>query len=152
MNVATEAYFRGRWQMARLIETPTGGSIGEFWGEACFEPPDDAAAGGRCLVCRESGVLRFEGHDYASGRVTIWRFNADHSVEVSYADGRPFHAFTPGEPRAVHLCGADRYEVGYEFAHGTWWARWRVTGPAKDYWMTTRYQRIDEPRGGGGVA
>ena len=38
MTIATEPWFRGRWQMVRIIENVTEGVIGEFWGECDFEP------------------------------------------------------------------------------------------------------------------
>lgn len=202
MTLATEPYFLGRWQMVRLIESPTGGPLGEFWGEALFEPaemapppgaesdaagrvdsmqgvlaavgvpaegadPDVGAAvasgpeGGAgaaaregqdrfgaaasLLRCSESGVLRYQGHDYAAGRVTFWRFDPGGAIEVIYEDGRPFHRFSPGRPEATHLCGADTYDVDYAFGPDCWWSRWRVVGPNKDYWMTTRFTRIAEP-------
>lgn len=94
------------------------------------------------LICRESGVLRLGGRDYAAGRVTRWHFAEDGGVRVAHDDGRAFHAFDPASPRALHLCGDDRYEVDYDFGADSWISRWQVTGPRKDYCMTTRYTRI----------
>ncbi|MDT8344243.1 MAG: DUF6314 family protein [Thermohalobaculum sp.] len=181
-------YFRGRWQMVRLIEDRRHRAFGEFWGEAVFAPDaacpvsgaaadrpapgalphgarlraglargdavvgwsaDGAATGAggppiapRRLTCTESGVLRFDGQDFAAGRVTIWHFEPGDAVRVMHDDGRAFHAFSPGRPQTVHLCGDDRYEVAYAFASDDWHSHWRVSGPAKDYEMTTRYVRI----------
>ena len=58
MTIATEAWFRGRWQMVRIIENVSEGVIGEFWGQCAFAPD------GEGLTCRETGVLRFRGMDY----------------------------------------------------------------------------------------
>ena len=139
MTIATEAWFRGRWQMVRIIENVTEGVIGEFWGECDFEPD------GLGLTCREEGVLRFRGVDYHSGRVSLWRFPGKEQIEVRYEDGRPFHAFLLDDPKAEHLCGQDLYRVSYDFAPDTWLSVWEVSGPAKDYSMTTRYRRMKPP-------
>ena len=136
MTIATEPWFRGRWQMVRIIENVTEGVIGEFWGECAFTPD------GAGLTCREEGVIRFRGADYHAGRVSLWRFPAPGQIDVLYEDGRPFHAFLADAPQAEHLCGDDRYSVSYEFARESWLSRWEVAGPAKDYAMTTRYRRV----------
>ena len=135
MQIASPHFFLGHWQMARVIENVSEGIIGEFWGAARFEPD------GEGLTCREEGVLRFRGVDYAAGRISLWRFPGGGRIAVRYDDGRPFHEFDADEPRAVHDCGADRYEVSYDFAWQSWISRWIVTGPDKDYQMTTRYRR-----------
>ncbi|MEM1343144.1 MAG: DUF6314 family protein [Pseudomonadota bacterium] len=133
--IASEKFFRGRWQMVRIIENVSEGVIGEFWGEAAFQP------GAHGLVCRESGVLRFRGSDYHAARASLWRFPGAGRIEVRYEDGRPFHDFIIDEPRAEHACGADRYRVSYDFGTSEWTSRWEVSGPSKDYQMTTRYYR-----------
>ena len=130
--------------MMRIIENVPEGVIGEFWGECVFVPDGAHESGG--LTCREQGVLRFRGADYHSGRVSLWRFPGQGRIEVRYEDNRPFHDFTAEEPEATHLCGEDDYRVSYEFGPegdtGTWFSRWDVKGPAKDYVMTTRYRRL----------
>lgn len=136
MAIATEAWFRGRWQMVRIIENVTEGIIGEFWGECDFAPD------GKGLACSEAGVLRFRGADYHSGRVSLWRFPSNGRIDVLYDDGRPFHRFQLDAPRAEHLCGDDVYRVSYDFGIETWLSVWDVTGPSKDYSMTTRYRRL----------
>ncbi|MEO0819845.1 MAG: DUF6314 family protein [Pseudomonadota bacterium] len=139
MDEATERYFRGRWQMMRIIENVSEGVIGEFWGEARFDP--DSLG----LACRETGVLRFRGHDYHAERGSLWRFPRPGEVEVRYTDGRPFHAFPANDPVAEHLCGQDRYRVSYDFSPEMWTSLWEVQGPQKDYQMSTRYRRITDP-------
>ncbi len=44
---------------------------------------------------------------------------------------------------ATHLCGADRYDSGYEFqpGGGGFSIEHRVAGPRKRYAMVTRYRR-----------
>ncbi|MEL6219526.1 MAG: DUF6314 family protein [Pseudomonadota bacterium] len=135
-NAVSIAYFAGAWQMVRIIENISEGVIGEFWGEARFE------GDGQGLICREAGVLRFRGADYHAERVSLWRFGDEGRIEVRYEDGRPFHEFAFDDPQAVHECGEDTYTVSYDFEGPTGWvSRWEVSGPAKDYMMTTRYRR-----------
>ncbi|MEM1384590.1 MAG: DUF6314 family protein [Pseudomonadota bacterium] len=142
MDVATQSYFQGVWQMVRIIEDVPDGVIGEFWGDAVFSPD------GEGLSCREAGVLRFRGSDYHAERTSLWRF-PDNRVEVRYADGREFHDFDPSEPEATHLCEPDRYEVAYDFEATHFISRWQVKGPQKNYLMTTVYRRA--PGTGGGA-
>ncbi|MEM6355918.1 MAG: DUF6314 family protein [Pseudomonadota bacterium] len=138
MNEATERYFRGGWSMRRIIEDVVDGVIGEFWGEAQFEPDDEG------LLCREEGVLRFRGQDLHADRGSLWRFPSPGEVEVRYLDGRPFHSFPLARPTAEHLCGDDIYQVHYTFGGGAWSSVWSVSGPNKSYRMMTDYRRVAE--------
>ncbi|MEM9063818.1 MAG: DUF6314 family protein [Pseudomonadota bacterium] len=138
MNEATERYFRGGWSMRRIIEDVVDGVIGEFWGEAQFEPDDEG------LLCREEGVLRFRGQDLHADRGSLWRFPSPGEVEVRYLDGRPFHSFPLARPTAEHLCGDDIYQVHYTFGSGAWSSVWSVSGPNKSYRMMTDYRRVAE--------
>ncbi|HUF87626.1 MAG TPA: DUF6314 family protein [Thermohalobaculum sp.] len=135
MRIATEAWFRGRWRMARLVAGPGGEVTAAFAGTCRFAPD------GEGLVCEESGILRHRSGRYRAGRVTLWRFAGAGRVEVRFADGRPFHAFSAERPETEHRCGADRYRVAYAFDADRWLSRWLVCGPAKDFVMTTRYRR-----------
>lgn len=137
MRIATEGWFRGGWRIARLVVDGRGRMTAAFAGTCRFEPD------GEGLLCEEIGVLRHDGKRYRSGRVTLWRFSRGGAVEVRFADGRPFHAFTLGRPEAVHLCGPDHYEVAYTFGEDRFLSRWVVSGPTKDYVMTTRYRRLE---------
>lgn len=136
MQMATEAWFRGRWRVARIVADAAGCPLACFAGRADFVPE-----AGRGLICREAGLLRHGGVRHPAERVTLWRFPGDGRIEVLFADGRPFHAFGPELAEAVHLCGADRYVVTYDFAPTVWHSRWQVRGPLKHYVMTTRYRR-----------
>lgn len=146
MAMATRRYFRGTWQMVRIIEDAREGVIGEFWGECSFTPEAEG------LACAEAGVLRFRGEDYHAERKSLWRFPGPGLVEVDYEDGRPFHAFSIASPRAEHVCGEDTYSVEYRFDPDAWISVWKVEGPNKAYQMTTRFVRLSgEPWGGQGV-
>ena len=63
-------------------------------------------------------------------------------LEVRFEDGRPFHTvpLDVARPEAAHDCAPDVYRVAYDFADWPRWrAVWRVTGPRKDYVMTSDY-------------
>jgi len=55
---------------------------------------------------------------------------------VRFEDDREFHPWMPGE-RVVHACGADTYRGLVQGTPDRWTVEWDVTGPAKDYRMTT---------------
>lgn len=127
------------------LDWPPAGIAGDAEAGPAADPRDGLP--GEALICRENGVLRFSGRDFAAGRVTFWRFAADGAIHVAYDDGRPFHSFRLAAPQGLHLCGADRYEVSYTFSADSWISHWTVVGPRKDYSMVTRYCRIATPAG-----
>ena len=135
MTEATQSYFEGQWQMVRIIENVTEGVIGEVWGQAEFSRDDKG------LTCVETGVLRFGGTDYHTGRVSLWRFPGGDKIEVQYEDGRPFHDFLTRDPIALKIDGDARYEIVYDFEPKTWISRWQLLSPGREYMMTTRYRR-----------
>jgi hypothetical protein len=60
-----------------------------------------------------------------------------------FDDGRFFHALDLAEatPRCHHDCPPDSYDVTYDFTGWpVWRATWSVTGPRKNYTMTTTYR------------
>lgn len=128
-------HLAGRWQIARRIEDRRGPG-GRFDGVAAFV----RVAGG--LDYAEAGVLVLgQGAPMQAERRHLWRADGAR-VAVFFADGRAFHDFDPAaaRPDARHLCGADIYEVTYDFARWPdWETEWRVRGPRKDYRMITRY-------------
>lgn len=124
--------FAGGWRLARRIEDARAGLTGRFEGQAVFRP----GAGG--LVVTETGVLRYgAGQPVQAERRYIWRVAAG-GIAVFFDDGRPFHRFSPAAPEARHDCAPDLYHVRYDFSV---WPRWRVvwhvTGPRKNYVMTS---------------
>jgi hypothetical protein len=75
-------------------------------------------------------------------RRTIWREEGGR-IAVFFGDGRPFHGFDPAAgAQSEHVCTPDLYRVAYDFSRfPEWRSVWRVTGPRKDYLMTTDYRR-----------
>lgn len=138
MRVTSLAQFEGVWAIDRHILDHRAGAEGRLTGTATFTPD------GEGLTVHETGELRYAGQPpIRAERRYLWRERAGR-VEVLFDDGRPFHAFPldTATPEARHACDPDAYAVRYDFgAFPDWTARWRVTGPRKDYTMTTRYRR-----------
>lgn len=131
--------FAGAWRIDRRIDDRLAGQAGHFGGTAVLTP--DGPDG---LDYSEEGTLRLGGGTplFASRRF-LWRF-AKGQVDVRFADGAPFHAFTPeGQGAGTdHPCGADFYRVAYDFSRWpVWSAVWTVTGPRKDYVSASTYSR-----------
>lgn len=130
--------FAGVWAFSRVIQTPDGAVTGRVEGTLTLRPGE----GG--LVAEEEGQMRLPGAaPMLTQRRSIWRTDGGR-IEVLFGDGRPFHAFDPGQqrPQAVHDCAPDRYEVVYDFSNfPVWTSIWRVNGPRKDYVMTTTHRR-----------
>lgn len=59
---------------------------------------------------------------------------------VRFEDHRDFHPWTPGVA-VVHPCGADTYRGVVLGTPRRWTVEWDVSGPAKDYRMTTELSR-----------
>ncbi|MFZ1660619.1 MAG: DUF6314 family protein [Paracoccaceae bacterium] len=132
--------FVGRWTIQRQIEDRLSNQPGQFEGQADFQVSD----GG--LLYHEEGWLTlataapmFASRDYR------WRAGGGR-IAVDYADGRPFHDFDPDEGAAFHACDPDSYRVTYDFSGWpqAWQSEWVVTGPRKDYVMTTHFLRAME--------
>lgn len=89
-------------------------------------------------------TLHLPGHPPIPGRRAYLWLTVSAGIAVCFDDGRPFHEFALGEsgPSAMHLCGADRYDVVYDFADWpVWTTTWEVAGPRKDYRMETLFVR-----------
>ena len=130
--------FTGQWQLSRAI-TEASGSKASFSGQAWFTPE------GAGLGYREEGVLQLPGQTpIRAERRYLWQAAPEGGIAVLFSDGRPFHRFDPGQarPEDRHYCDPDIYDVVYDFDRWPEWrSRWRVTGPRKDYEMTTQYWR-----------
>jgi hypothetical protein len=135
MLVATD--FAGDWQLTRAITDRLGGMDGELIGMATLT----GQGGG--LRYDETGRLTLKsGPVMEATRSYHWHFT-EGIVRVQFADGADFHNFIPsGEAvGTTHLCGADLYDVVYDFrTWPKWTATWSVKGPRKDYTSVSRYQ------------
>ncbi len=131
--------FAGRWRLDRRIRDAQGDREGRFRGDALFRPE------GATLFYRERGELTLDGREMAAEQSHVWRQEGNR-ICVVFADGRPFHTFELGvlTPEGRHVCAPDLYRVLYDFgAWPEWRSEWRVSGPRKDYTLTTRYVPAD---------
>lgn len=105
------------------------------------------------LEYSEQGELQFGRHRRPAGRCLLYLAVTDGSVDVRFADGREFYRLDlrSGACRAEHPCRADRYLVTVtRLSQDSFTEAWRVSGPAKDYELTTTYSRAGSyPRTGG---
>ena len=132
------ADFEGSWRLDRDIADGAGASTARFSGRAVFAWQDGD------LAYEETGTLTLAGQvPVAASRGYLWTRRAEGGIAVRFADGRAFHEFDLRDgASATHSCPPDLYHVAYEFGHWPdWTARWRVTGPRKDYTMVSRYGR-----------
>ncbi len=146
----TVGYLAGEWDVVREIADHRTGVAGSFRGRASFRPLAESAAAepggrdGRVLEFAEHGELRFGAHRGPAGRRLRYYGRSDGTAEVRFADDREFYSLDlrSGGCRAVHPCRADRYAVTVTWLSADSFTEvWQVTGPAKDYDMTSVYTR-----------
>jgi hypothetical protein len=136
------ARLTGSWSFNRIIE-----GQGTMQGLATFTPLDE----GR-LAYREQGHLTLlNGTALEAEREYIFS-KGDRGFEVFFKENPPrlFHeielAASVGgalSGSAGHLCNLDDYQSTYTFlADGRFVVRHVVSGPRKDYTMTTAYTRV----------
>jgi hypothetical protein len=129
-------FLRGRWRVRRRIVDHRSGVEGEFAGTAEF---DDT------LTYREEGELTFGGHRGPASRSLRYVDLGAHMLDVKFADGRDFYRLDLGDGgwTAEHPCRADTYVVaGRITGPDSFTEHWHATGPAKDYELTTTYERV----------
>ncbi len=131
--------FTGAWQLTRTIADDRQKLTGEFRGTAVFRPVDDG------LTYHETGALKYgDGTPVTATQRHIWRKHPS-GIAINFDDDRPFHLIGPGlMPQGTHDCAPDVYRVAYDFTGWPiWTAEWHVSGPRKDYVMTSTYHRAD---------
>lgn len=82
-----------------------------------------------------------------SGEVEVSRsLLLDHQPErgwwVRFEDGREFHRWAPGQA-VLHDCRPDTYRGTVTGSVKGWTVVWEVSGPRKDYTMTTQLTPVD---------
>jgi hypothetical protein len=132
----------GAWSFDRVVE-----GQGTMQGNATFTPLDQDR-----LAYREQGRLRLpNGTELQAEREYIFE-RCDGGFEVFFKETPPrlFHVIALA-PRvggglggaADHLCNLDTYRSSYTFLpDGGFVVRHVVSGPRKDYTMTTTYARM----------
>lgn len=123
------ADFQRVWRIERAI-THADGSEAQFSGRAVITAD---------WVYVETGTLSMGRQSFEATRRYLWR-PVEGGFDIRFDDGRSFHEMRFGRADADHWCDPDTYRVTYDLdAFPEWSARWRVTGPRKDYSMVTRY-------------
>ncbi len=141
----------GRWTLERDIDDRYARARLRVTGTAVLGPAGD----GR-VRWHEEGLLERPGSEPAAVQRTLLLVPGpgdEPRWQVTFEDGRPFHAWTPGV-EVDHPCAEDLYRGLVEVpsaAHGgaaaRWTVTWRVRGPAKDHTIVTTYRR--HPHGAG---
>lgn len=120
----------GVWDLSREIVEQPGDESSTVEGAATL------TADGDVIDWFESGTFTRRGlRTPVSRRLRIEP--RDDGWFVTFEDGRDFHPWLLGQP-VEHPCGDDRY-VGVirTLDADRWTVQWRVTGPHKDYLMTS---------------
>ncbi|WP_024795640.1 DUF6314 family protein [Tomitella biformata] len=132
LDALDPATLLGAWTFSRVIDDHQAGDEKLVEGTAEFARAD----AGR-IRWAESGTLHVGGQELPVMRTSYIEPRGD-GWFVTFEDGRDFHPWAPGEA-VDHHCGADLYsgQITATGPVGSFTVRWRVTGPKKDYTMTT---------------
>lgn len=144
MTMATKAGLLGMWRIDRPIVDALGPDA-HFTGNIIIRQTEGTLD---TLTLAESGYLKIgDQSPVPANRAYSWVFHSPTFVEAFFLDGRPFHNIdlATANPKALHECPPDTYRVAYDFRMpDEWRSTWTVTGPRKDYVMTSTMTR---PRG-----
>ena len=126
----------GTWRLSRVIEDRLTGASSVVDGQLSLTEisPDR-------LRWEEEGRWHRPDGDVAVRR-GLWlvRDEATGAWWVRFEDERDFHPWRPEEP-VVHPCAPDTYRGTVRGTPERWTVEWVVTGPAKDYTMSTELTR-----------
>ena len=131
----------GSWSFDRVIEGQA-----TMQGRATFTPLGEGS-----LAYREQGTLRLpNGTELQAEREYIFR-TCESGFDVFFKEEPPrlfhrisLHGAAELAGDASHLCNLDTYRSSYSFRpDGQFTIRHVVSGPRKDYTMTTVYTRIE---------
>lgn len=131
----------GRWQFERTITDRVVHEESRVVGhtELTCEASDR-------IRWSEKGTLHWRDKAIPVSRVLFLQLRG-RDWFVTFDDGREFHPWAPGEA-VEHECGADLYR-GHIDSSGPglrrWNVEWHVSGPQKDYTMTTLLTRLPAP-------
>lgn len=122
----------GSWQLTRVIDDRLTGEQSRVDGTLRLSE----VSPGR-VRWDEQGHWHQAGGDITVSR-SLWLVRSEETADwwVRFEDGRDFHPWRPGEP-VVHPCAPDTYRGVVSGTPHRWTVEWDVTGPAKDYSMST---------------
>ena len=136
ISLSDPATLLGSWRLDRVIDDRLSGLTSHIEGRLSLAPfsPDR-------IRWEEQGRWHQPGGD-VDVRRGLWlvRDRETGAWWVRFEDDREFHPWAPDE-HVVHPCGADTYRGIVSGTPDQWTVRWDVTGPRKDYVMTTRLSR-----------
>lgn len=125
----------GSWALDRTIDDRHGAETSTVRGDTRLTHEAD----GR-VRWSESGTLN-RGELAIPVTRTLFVEKRGDGWFVTFDDGRDFHPWAPGT-EVVHPCAADTYVGHVDLVDlDTWTVQWQVTGPAKDYTMSSRLTR-----------
>lgn len=125
----------GSWTLTRTIDDRCGAETSTVQGTTDLGAEPD----GR-VRWSESGTLSRGDLSLPVSR-TLFVEPRDGGWFVTFEDGRDFHPWAPGS-EVVHPCAADTYVGRIELVDpDRWTVEWHVTGPAKDYTMSSSLTR-----------
>ena len=121
----------GEWRMSRTIEDRLAGATSRVEGRLQLSVVDPDR-----IHWHEDGRWQQASGDVEVER-TLWIVReAEDNWWVRFEDGREFHPWAPGAS-VVHDCSPDTYRGVVAGDERRWTVRWDVSGPRKDYTMTT---------------
>jgi hypothetical protein len=141
LGSATDTVETGRWTVERQLLDRAGGTRGTFSGVVHFSASEDDGG----LAFHEEGTMRWPSFTGPASRDYLLK-PADRldTLDVFFADGRPFHrmSFTPEANLDRHWCDPDSYRVTYTLDGADRFSYvWDVRGPRKDLLLTSRLAR-----------
>ncbi len=131
-HLADPATLLGDWQLSRVIDDRITGQQSRIDGTLSL------AADSPDRIRWEEQARWHQPHGDVDVRRGLWvtRNEDTRAWWVRFEDDREFHPWVPGE-LVVHACGADTYRGLVKGTPDLWTVEWDVTGPDKDYRMTT---------------
>lgn len=128
----------GRWSLDRLIQDRYAGQDLRVIGTTELTLEQD----GR-IRWFDAGTLR-RGNTTTPVQRTSYLVRDGADWQVTFEDGSPFHPWQPGND-VEHPCAADLYRGRVDLSvveRGHWYVLWTVSGPEKDYSMTSEMTRL----------
>jgi hypothetical protein len=131
----------GTWTLSRVVEDRHAGQRLHVEGTLVLATTPVPGATGRVDVSWvEAGVLRRPGADPVAVSRELLVVPRGEGWWVLFSDGGDFHPWQPGG-WVDHPCGPDHYrglvDLSGRPGGGAWTVTWEVSGPLKDYTMTS---------------
>lgn len=124
----------GTWQLNRLIEDHLADEESRIRGTL-----ELSAVADHRIRWEERGHWQRPAGVIAVRR-GLWLVRETDGWWALFEDERPFHPWRPGT-EVVHPCSLDTYRGRFEGTTEQWTITWEVTGPGKDYRMSTLLTR-----------